>query len=157
MQQLTSFKPKGEIVWYRSRRWRIMLNLKIQPQSENDAKLWMQKMKKHPGIIFTPKLRDPELHKKMENLCIKISSGYCARLEEELLIVIPLPIKKMIGKVYLYVEPSTFKAPPDYKYKRQLQWNRDDDEGDFDTNACPATNSISMESIPSVSDSEMID
>ena len=152
MQQLHKLKAKDE--WFRSRRWRILLNLKIQPQTENDAKLWMQKMKKHPGIIFKPKLMDQELHKKMENICRKISCGYCARVEEELLIIIPLPIKKMIGKIYLYVEPSIFRAPPDYKYKQQLQWNRYNDEGDFDTNQCPATNSISMESIPGVSDCE---
>ena len=131
--------------WYRTRRWRLTLNLLLQP--ENDAKEWIQAHRiYHHCLVYTELVKIPELNKKMEQICIKISSGYCSKYEEESLILIPTPIKQLIG-VTLFVEPSVFLAPPEYDSdedghfeKKQLQWKskylvgRCDVKDNFDPN-----------------------
>ena len=148
----------GKNGWfYRVLQWRLFLNLKIQPQ--NDAKLWNKHRK---GLAFC-ELEIPELNKKMERLCVVISSGYCARYEIEFARNIPKALKSLIGKLFLYVEPSIFKdtylyPPPDSPKARKIKWKNEylpsrlEDGQIMDTNTSPPTDSLILESVASLSD-----
>ena len=147
--------------WYTpTLKWRIMLNLILQCEN-NDVKLWMDH-NDEPGLAFH-EVRDPLMVEEMIKICMKISIGYCARAENELLINIPISLKRLIGKKYLFVQPSTFKEfnsrgitradSPKwcYRYHRPC---RSEDGKMMDVNPYPPTDSLILESIPSLSDSD---
>ena len=116
-------KPLPEFPWYTPTfKWRLILNLKLQPQ--NDVKLWIEH-NNAPGLAFHV-LKIDKMNVKMEEICVKISSGYCQRYEQELGINIPIPIKQIIGARYLFIEPSIFKDfhPRNKKKKDSPKWNK---------------------------------
>ena len=150
--------PKGKVKWfYRTLRWRLFLNLKLQP--ENDEKLWTE----HRRALAFCELQIPELNKEMEQICIQISTRYCAIYEIESYEIVPTVIKQLIGKRYLFVEPSIFKeayltSPPDSPKSKKIKWknkyipSRCEDGQIMDTNSCPPRNSLILESVASLSD-----
>lgn len=95
--------------WRPTSTWRLTLNLILQPQT--NAKVWMEHHKSYNGVTFFEFFRDDSLNKKMEEICIQISSGYCARYEEESSKIIPMLVKHVIGTSYLFEQPSTFRLP----------------------------------------------
>lgn len=138
----------NRIKWYTTRRWRLILNLILQPQT--NTKFWESK---EIEIVFAKLRKNSELDKKMKQICIKISSGYCARFEEEESLIIPIPIKKLIGKKYLFVEPSIFKASDEQiEWQSQYVVSRCEDGRILDTNPYPPTNSLLLQPVPSLSD-----
>ena len=157
--------------WHKAKsRWRLTLNLILQPQP--NAQFWIQFNQNHR--YHSLRFRElntysesriiSEAYVKMEEICNKISSGYCARYEMESLKVIPIPIKQIIGATYLFTEPSIFRGYPDYDKEERIQWEseyivkRCEDGAMLDVNEHPATNSLLLESVPSLSDiGEIVD
>ena len=147
----------GKNGWfYRTLKWRLFTNLKIQP--ENDPKYWEE----HRKALAFYELDIPELKEKMEKLCNVISTGYSKRYEIEFGLNVPLVMKSLIGKI-LYVEPSIFKdtyanPPPDSPKMKKIKWknaylpSRMEDGQIMDTNASPPTDSLTLESVASLSD-----
>ena len=153
--------------WHKAKsRWKLTLNLILQPQP--NAKLWIEFNQTHRyRSLRVRELRIiPEANKKMEEICNKISSGYCAKYEMESLKIIPIPIKQIIGAGYLFTEPSVFRGYPDpgSDKEEQIHWEseyivkRCEDGAMLDVNEHPATNSLLLESVPSLSDiGEIVD
>lgn len=150
--------PKG--IWFTPTfEWRLYLNLLLQPQ--NDVKLWTEH-NNDPGLAFY-ELKIPEMDKKMKEICGKISNRYCIKCEQELLIInIPISIRELIGKQYLFIEPSIFKDfhsknkknanSPKWIRNPYLKPSRSEDGQIMDTNEYPPTNSLILESVASLSD-----
>ena len=110
-----SFDWARTIMWTKWRKtniFRLMLNLRLQPQS--NPNLWIRQCRCQ-SVTFCELKEIQELNEMMEQICIKISSGYCQRyeIENERLKIIPLPIKEIIGRVYLFEKPSIFKVEND--------------------------------------------
>ena len=98
--------------WQKTNRFRLILNLRLQPQP--NPNLWIRLCRDN-SVNFCELKKIQELNEIMEQICMKIASGYCQRyeIENEGLKIIPLPIKNIIGRVYLFEEPSLFKVEND--------------------------------------------
>ena len=133
-ESLQSFRWKRIIRWndynplewdYSTRRWSLMLNLILQPQPFPSA--WIKHMEFFL-VSFREIKGNPELNKKMQELCVVIASGYCARFENEAFLI-PSGIKELVGRLYLFTEPSTYRIPYDYEEdKMRLKWKINQDE-----------------------------
>ena len=143
-------------------KWRIMLNLILQCCKHNNVKLWMDH-NDEPGLAFH-EITDPQMIEEMIKICVKISCGYCARAETEILINIPISLKRLIGKKYLFVQPAIFKDfhcngitkadSPKWCANRYHRPCRSEDGKMMDVNPYPPTDSLILESIPSLSGSD---
>ena len=89
------FKPTSE--------WRLFINFKLQPQ--NDLNLWRNFI----DFIVFKVVEIPQLQQVLNQLLIKISSGYIRKFEIESLKNVPFAIIKLIAINYLMVEISIFK------------------------------------------------
>ena len=113
--------PKWHAWFTPTLKWRLNVNLILHQQ--NDPKIWIVRNNKSPGLAFHP-LKNKKMVIKMQQICVKLSTGYCKIYEEILQINIPIPIQELIGKVYLYVEPSTFKDVHFVQDSPTWKWNR---------------------------------
>ena len=148
--------------WHKASGWELLLNLILQPQS--NVTFWIQyyQYHRHHSIRCRALRNIPaELNKKMEDICIKIASGYCASYEEESLKIVPIPLKQLIGTVYLFEKPSIFRAAVDSDKEDGVKWEseyivrRSEDGKIQDINAHPTTNSLLLQSVASTSDTEI--
>ena len=105
--------------WQKTNLFRLILNLRLQPQP--NPNLWIRQCRDN-SVKFCELKKIQELNEIMEQICMKIASGYCQRyeIENEGLKIIPLPIKNIIGRVYLFEEPSLFKVENDDD--KSMEW-----------------------------------
>ena len=89
------FKPTSK--------WRLFINYKLQPQ--NDLKLWSTFI----DFLAFKVVDIPQLQKVLNQLLIKVSSGYIRKFEIESFKNVPFAIIKLIAINYLMVEVSIFK------------------------------------------------
>ena len=107
--------------WRKPELFRLWANLILQPQA--NPKLWIELHCRYQSVTFCELRIIPELKERMDKICIKIASEYCQMYENENQgsKIIPLPIKEIIGRVYLFIPPSLFKAPHDDD-EEEIEW-----------------------------------
>ena len=118
-----SFEWKRTFMWTKWRKtniFRLILNLRLHPQS--NPNLWIRQCH-YQSVTFCELKKIQELNQMIEEICIKIASGYCTRyeIENEAFKIISLPIKETIGRVYLFEEPSIFKVENDEDNETQME------------------------------------
>ena len=106
--------------WRKTEMFRLWANLILQPQA--NPKSWIELHGRYQSVTFCELRKIPELNERMDKICIKIASEYCRMYENENegSKTIPLPIKQIIGRVYLFIQPSLFKTPSNDD--EQIEW-----------------------------------